>query len=217
MKCLETLYKQPWTTFWSSRTPFLCTEDFMSYTASREYRVPGRLYCLAGDLLLRTAKWIPQTVRTKFIRDRSYYQTFSEIEVGDHEGLSIRKWEAMRMPSDLTGKSVLDIGCSEGFFCRQVAKRGARRVVGIDTGLGRLMCASFMALEERIRISYRMDVFPTLRLDDKYDYVLCLSVLHHSLSTKDVWKVLTLDEFARDRLLLREQLRLLRSLTADGR
>ena len=73
------------------------------------------------------------------------------------------------MPSDLTGKSVLDIGCSEGFFCRQVAKRGARRVVGIDTGLGRLMCASFMALEERIRISYRMDVFPTLRLDDKYD------------------------------------------------
>jgi SAM-dependent methyltransferase len=188
---------------------------FVNYTASGEYKVPGRYYRFAGDLLLRTAKWIPPTVRARWLRGRSHYQTFADTDVGNHEGLSIKKWEAMRLPPDLGGKSVLDIGCSEGFFCRQCAKRGAAPVVGLDTSLGRLLCGSFMALQERLKIQYRMEVFPGLKRERKYDYVLCLSVLHHSLSKKDLWKVLTCDEFAHDRSVLRHNLQLLRSLTAD--
>src|SRR5688500_4813236 len=35
-------------------------------------------------------------------------------------------------PQDLTGKTVLDLGCSFGFFCFEAVKRGASRVVGFD-------------------------------------------------------------------------------------
>ena len=119
------------------------------------------------------------------------------------------------MPSNLQGKSVIDIGCSEGFFCRQCAKIGAGPVAGVDTSLSRLLCASFIALQEGLNIRYRMGVFPAQKPSGRYDYVLCLSVLHHSLIKKDVWKVLTLDEFADDLRVLRDQFQILRSLTAE--
>lgn len=44
------------------------------------------------------------------------------------EELSLR-WG---LPSDLTGKSVLDIGCWDGLFSVACLRRGARRVAGID-------------------------------------------------------------------------------------
>jgi hypothetical protein len=57
--------------------------------------------------------------------------------------------------------------------------------------------------------------FSSLTLDGKYDYKLCLSLLHHSLFKKDLWKVLIEEAFPRDRLVLRQELQLLGSSTAD--
>lgn len=36
------------------------------------------------------------------------------------------------LPQDLSGKSVLDIGCNKGFFSFECLRRGANKVVGID-------------------------------------------------------------------------------------
>jgi ribosomal protein L11 methylase PrmA len=37
-----------------------------------------------------------------------------------------------RHPEDLTGKSVLDIGCNGGFYAIEMKRRGADRVLGVD-------------------------------------------------------------------------------------
>lgn len=42
------------------------------------------------------------------------------------------KLAAVRLPSDLRDKSVLDIGASDGFFSFEAERRGARRVVAVD-------------------------------------------------------------------------------------
>ena len=39
---------------------------------------------------------------------------------------------AMRESGDVTGKSILDIGCGSGVYSIELAKRGARRVLGLD-------------------------------------------------------------------------------------
>lgn len=189
----------------------------MENSRSGEYKLPGPIYRLGGNLVLRMIPWIPSRILALLLRGRFTYQISGEdLSDPDHQGLSVRKLEAMQLPSDLKGKSVLDIGCAEGFFAHECARRGAAPVLGVDSTLGRLVYASDMALKDGLNINYRMGVFPGREFRGKFDYVLCLSVLHHSLSKKDIWKVLVLDEFANDAAILREQLKLLRSLTTDN-
>ena len=60
------------------------------------------------------------------------YQAISELGIPGSRHLE-RRLEIMRLDKfDLQGKSVLDLGCNIGNFCHEAAKRGARRVVGVD-------------------------------------------------------------------------------------
>ena len=45
---------------------------------------------------------------------------------------SASKLVALRFPDDLRGKTVLDVGASDGFFSFEAERRGARRVVAVD-------------------------------------------------------------------------------------
>jgi SAM-dependent methyltransferase len=58
------------------------------------------------------------------------YQTHTPESDGTSD--SLRKLERLRLPESMAGKSFLDIGCNEGFFCGVAASRGAARVVGLD-------------------------------------------------------------------------------------
>jgi SAM-dependent methyltransferase len=136
--------------------------------------------------------------------------------IGDYQGVSAKKWDALQMPSSLVGQSVLDIGCSEGYFAQRCAERGAAPVVGIDGSLGRLLAARFLSQRDGLNVRYRMGLFPGSRIRGSFDYVLCLSVIHHSLVNKDVWKVLVDRQNADDLQVLRAQLKALRGLTARG-
>ena len=68
------------------------------------------------------------------LRDRADYQNFKINHDGSLYDLNERirsKLEAIPLP-DLTGKSVLDIGCDFGFWSFLSASRGARKVLGLD-------------------------------------------------------------------------------------
>jgi len=186
----------------------------MKQTRSGDYNLPSPLARTVGNCLVAVASYVPSSLRLRYARRGPYYQVFEGEELGDRQGLSINKWNAMQMPANLTGKSVLDIGCADGFFCQLCSRQGARSVLGIDTAVGRLLRARFLALDAGLDITYRIDIFPSHKIQQQFDYVLCLSVLHHSLVSKDLWKVLTRDECAEDLSILRDHLKALSSVTA---
>jgi SAM-dependent methyltransferase len=186
----------------------------MKLSRSGDYKLPGPLACWFGNCLVSMASYVPSALRIRYLLRGSYYQVFEGEQLGDRQGLSINKWQAMQMPGSLAGKSVLDIGCADGFFSRLCSQQGARSVLGVDTAVGRLLRARFMALDERLNIDYRVDTFPSRRISCQFDFVLCLSVLHHSLISKDLWKVLTSAECADDLSLLRTHMKALKSVTA---
>src|SRR5215208_2038746 len=51
--------------------------------------------------------------------------------LGNYPEQKFRRF-AHAIPTDLTGRSVLDIGCNAGFYSIEMKSRGAERVVGID-------------------------------------------------------------------------------------
>jgi tRNA (mo5U34)-methyltransferase len=92
------------------------------------------------------------------------------------------KWErfAHAIPPDLTGRTVLDIGCNAGFYSIEMKRRGADRVVGIDTNEGYLAQARFAAEISGVDIELRqLSVFEVGRLEERFDVVLFMGVLYH--------------------------------------
>jgi tRNA (mo5U34)-methyltransferase len=92
------------------------------------------------------------------------------------------KWQrfASSIPDDLTGKSVLDVGCNAGFYSMQMKRRGADRVVGIDTDEKYLDQARFAAKVSGAEIEFRkLSVYRVGELHEKFDLVLFMGVLYH--------------------------------------
>ena len=64
--------------------------------------------------------------------------------LGDYPMMKFRRFEHA-LPKDLTGKSVLDIGCNAGFYSIEMKRRGAERVLGVDFDPRYLAQARFAA------------------------------------------------------------------------
>jgi tRNA (mo5U34)-methyltransferase len=92
------------------------------------------------------------------------------------------KWErfAHSLPADLTGKTVLDVGCNAGFYSMKRKKRGARKVVGIDSDKAYLAQARFAAGVCGMDIEFRhLSVYNVRRLKERFDVVLFMGVIYH--------------------------------------
>jgi tRNA (mo5U34)-methyltransferase len=92
------------------------------------------------------------------------------------------KWQQFShaIPQDLRDKSVLDIGCNAGFYSIEMKKRGADRVVGIDSDETYLAQARFAAEICGADIELRqLSVYEVGRLEEHFDIVLFMGVLYY--------------------------------------
>jgi tRNA (mo5U34)-methyltransferase len=99
--------------------------------------------------------------------------------LGDYPNV---KWKhfANAIPQDLTGKSVLDIGCNAGFYSMEMKRRGAARVLGVDFDEDYLAQARFAAKVTGLDIEFRqLSVYDVGKLGEKFDVVLFMGVLYH--------------------------------------
>ncbi|MFN3352103.1 MAG: TIGR04290 family methyltransferase [Brevundimonas sp.] len=91
------------------------------------------------------------------------------------------KWArfANRLP-DVTGKTVLDIGCNAGFHAIEMKRRGAARVVGMDHDDRYLDQARLAAELSGVEIELRkLSVYDVGALGERFDVVLFMGVLYH--------------------------------------
>ncbi|HZS56907.1 MAG TPA: TIGR04290 family methyltransferase [Bryobacteraceae bacterium] len=99
--------------------------------------------------------------------------------LGDYPSCKWRNFQHS-LPMDLSGKTVLDVGCNGGFYSLEMKKRGADRVLGIDSDVRYLEQARFAAEATGLKIEFRqMDVYDVASLNEKFDLVLFMGVLYH--------------------------------------
>jgi tRNA (mo5U34)-methyltransferase len=86
------------------------------------------------------------------------------------------------VPDDLTGQSVLDIGCNGGFYSFEMKRRGARRVLGVDHDEAYLRQARFARTELGLDVEFeRGDVYEIEHIvgGEQFDYIVFMGVLYH--------------------------------------
>ncbi|WP_174297751.1 TIGR04290 family methyltransferase [Sphingomonas bacterium] len=100
--------------------------------------------------------------------------------LGDYPAFKYARF-AGAIPADLAGRSVLDIGCNAGFYCVEMKKRGAGRVLGIDSD-DRYLAQAKLATDT---LGYgdvefaRLSVYDVGSLRERFDVVIFMGVLYH--------------------------------------
>jgi tRNA (mo5U34)-methyltransferase len=92
------------------------------------------------------------------------------------------KWKqiAGAIPADLSGATVLDVGCNGGFYSIEMKRRGARHVLGVDVDDRYLNQARFAAKTLGVDIIFqKCSVYNIHELPGRYDFVLFMGVFYH--------------------------------------
>lgn len=105
--------------------------------------------------------------------------TAPEHFLGDYPAVKFASFRDA-LPADMTGKTVLDIGCNGGFYAMEMKRRGAKRVLGIDMEDLYLTQARFAAEQAGLDIEYRkMNVWEVGAIAERFDLVIFMGVLYH--------------------------------------
>jgi tRNA (mo5U34)-methyltransferase len=93
------------------------------------------------------------------------------------------RWQLIKpWLTDVAGKTVLDIGCSSGFFSLKLEEMGAAYVLGVDAGEQRnaIDQARFAAETLELDVDFRIcPVYDLGTLAKQFDIVLFMGVLYH--------------------------------------
>jgi tRNA (mo5U34)-methyltransferase len=113
--------------------------------------------------------------------DSQAVQTAPDHPLGDFPS---NFWQFFKhaLPDDLTGQTVLDIGCNGGFYSFELKRRGASRVVGVDHDLVYLNQAKFARDQLKLDVEFvQGDVYEIDRIvqNEQFDYVVFMGVLYH--------------------------------------
>ena len=106
-------------------------------------------------------------------------QTAPDHFLGDHPAV---KWRGFRhlLPEELSGMTVLDIGCNAGFFALEMKRRGADLVVAVDSDPRYLAQAALASEVAGLTLDLRQaSVYDVAALGRRFDLVLFLGVLYH--------------------------------------
>lgn len=98
---------------------------------------------------------------------------------------SIEKLSSLKMP-EMLGKSFLDLGCNEGFFCGAALAAGASRAVGVDYDELSIENARAFFPGAEFHQSDWHDFFQNNR--EKFDVVLFASAIHYASDQEAILK-----------------------------
>ena len=92
---------------------------------------------------------------------------------------------------NVRGKSLLDLACGEGFYTRRFrAECGANPVVGVDLSPKQIERAQILERQHPLGIEYRVSDVTELELDQLFDVVTAIHLLHYLENGSEIELVL---------------------------
>lgn len=94
--------------------------------------------------------------------------------------LHIEHFTLFTLLGDLSGKSVLDLACGEGFYTRFLKRRGAARVVGVDLSERMIELARREEECHSLGIDYVVQDVERLAMNETFDVVVAAYLLNYA-------------------------------------
>jgi len=121
-----------------------------------------------------------------------HWISINSIETQDtRTSKTYQTWISQNIPKDLTNKTILDIGCSDGFYSYLCESRNAKKIVAIDlehhdvdkTNPDKKENPNNLETLKKIlnsRVEYKkLDIYDIEKLNQKFDYVLMYGIYYH--------------------------------------
>lgn len=94
--------------------------------------------------------------------------------------IHVEQFTLFELIGDVTGKSVLDLACGEGFLSRELKARDARRVVGVDISQAMIDLARSQEQSAGQGIEYLVSDVKDLVLEEQFDLVVAGWLLNYA-------------------------------------
>jgi len=122
-----------------------------------------------------------------------HWMSINGIEISDtRTSKAYQMWISQNIPKDLTNKTILDIGCADGFYSFLCESRNAKKIVAMDlesfdlsknkTIPPKQNPNNFKILKNIInsKVEYKkLDIYDVQKLNQKFDYVLMYGIYYH--------------------------------------
>ena len=92
----------------------------------------------------------------------------------------------LELVGDPRGLAILDVACGEGFYTRQVRRRGAARVAGVDLSQGMIDLARSQEESQRLGIEYVVGDARALPDSAEYDLVVSAYLLNYARDREEL-------------------------------
>jgi 2-polyprenyl-3-methyl-5-hydroxy-6-metoxy-1,4-benzoquinol methylase len=112
---------------------------------------------------------------------------------GQYKRAKLQPWRThiecntlLRLAGDLAGKSVIDLACGEGYYTRELRRRGAGRVVGVDLSQGMIELAEAEEKRQPLGIEYRVGDVCALDESGPFDLVFAAYLLNYARTAEEL-------------------------------
>ncbi len=122
----------------------------------------------------------------------AYYDTIAEQYQQFHESPQSQYIDAytyFNLLGELAGKSILDLGCGEGFYTRKFRQKGATRVVGVDLSPKMIELAKHEEAKEPLGIEYMVADVCELGFIGSFDLVVAAYLLNYAQTKEQLLKM----------------------------
>ena len=126
------------------------------------------------------------------LNPRYHWMSINGIEISNTTTLkAYQMWISQNIPEDLTNKTILDIGCADGFYSFLCESRNAKKIIAMDlesfdvfknktiyTGNPNNFEILKNILDSKVEYK-KLDIYDVEKLNQKFNYILMYGVYYH--------------------------------------
>lgn len=100
--------------------------------------------------------------------------------------MHVERHTLLRLAGDVAGKAVIDLACGEGYYTRELRRRGAARVVGVDLSRGMIELAEAEEAREPLGVEYRLGDARELDVPGEFDLAFAAYLLNYARTAEEL-------------------------------